>query len=720
MAVGRISGPLLKDNLLRNGVNLSFETNLLYLDVVDSRIGINTTAPQYDLDVNGTTRSTNLYATTQAQIGVTGSKFTISGNTISSDNSTINLVPNGSNPTVFSALTNIGNLSLTGNTLSSTNTNGPINITANGTGSINLNNNVLVTGNLHATGNITAEGNIILGNSPTDTIALDGEIVSNIIPNATNTYTLGSNSLAWQNVYTNTLTTTTVNATTANATTLNTSGLTITGNTVSTINANDNINFVTSGTGAVQVGNLAFSGNTITNVATNAITTFTNVTSENPTFVGTISPGTSSTFTGSISGNVLTVTSPPANSFGGSIAFNGTNEYLSLSPGFGVGGIAYTIEFFFYTTSTGTQTILGAVAGGYTLTFIGTNEVQIALQGVSSYTYAVSFSTNTWNHIAIVRNSGLLETVYINGVQTSSGARTNSINYGGSTESIGATIDGNNLFQGEISNLRVVIGTAEYDPTLTTLSVPGGQLTAVTGTAILLLAINSSNYLRDISTNQILSQGSSGTVSYSNTSPFGASGIGLDVGQIISGTSITNGTYIVSNISGTGTSASSSWTLSISYGSVISSESITSTPVVLTVSSMTYGSITIGNTISGTGVSIGTVITSQLTGSSGLAGTYYVSPIQTVSTPTTISQLTGSGYVQFTGTYGVVIPVGNTTNYPALQYTAPGMIRYNNDPTYSYVEIYNGTSWISVAGAAAGVTSTQATDIAIGVILSLG
>ena len=38
MAVGRISGPLLKANLLRNGVDLAFETDLLYLDVNNNRI----------------------------------------------------------------------------------------------------------------------------------------------------------------------------------------------------------------------------------------------------------------------------------------------------------------------------------------------------------------------------------------------------------------------------------------------------------------------------------------------------------------------------------------------------------------------------------------------------------------------------------------------------------------------------------------------------------
>ena len=62
MAVGRISGPLLKSNLVRNGIDLAFETNLLYLDVNNARLGVKTSSPQYELDVNGTTKTTNLVA----------------------------------------------------------------------------------------------------------------------------------------------------------------------------------------------------------------------------------------------------------------------------------------------------------------------------------------------------------------------------------------------------------------------------------------------------------------------------------------------------------------------------------------------------------------------------------------------------------------------------------------------------------------------------------
>ena len=69
MAIGRISGPLLKANLLREGVDLAFETNLLYLDVNNSRVGINNASPQYDLDVTGTTRTPGLQVSGSSTFG---------------------------------------------------------------------------------------------------------------------------------------------------------------------------------------------------------------------------------------------------------------------------------------------------------------------------------------------------------------------------------------------------------------------------------------------------------------------------------------------------------------------------------------------------------------------------------------------------------------------------------------------------------------------------
>jgi hypothetical protein len=308
MAVGRISGPLLKDNLLRNGVNLSFETNLLYIDVVNSRVGVKTTAPQYDLDVNGTTRSTYLYTTTQADIAT----ITVTGNTISSSSNTINFTPTGVNPTVFSGTIRVGNLSLTGNTLSSTDTNGNITIAANGTGGINLNSNVRITGNLHATGNITADGNIQLGdNQATDTVSFTGEVNSNILPSANITYNLGSASLQWNNIYAQTANVTNFNITNFTATSLSTTGspsLTIAGNTITASGTNADINFSTPGTGGVLLGNFKFYKNTITNTVSNSVTQFTQPTYS---FSGYIAPAaTAATLvSGFITGTTLTFAS---------------------------------------------------------------------------------------------------------------------------------------------------------------------------------------------------------------------------------------------------------------------------------------------------------------------------------------------------------------------------------------------------------------------------
>ena len=53
MAIGRISGPMLQSNLERQGLDLSIETDLLYFDVTNNRIGVRTAMPSYSLDVLG-------------------------------------------------------------------------------------------------------------------------------------------------------------------------------------------------------------------------------------------------------------------------------------------------------------------------------------------------------------------------------------------------------------------------------------------------------------------------------------------------------------------------------------------------------------------------------------------------------------------------------------------------------------------------------------------
>ena len=68
MAIGRISGSVLKSNLTRNGTDLAFETNLLYLDVTNSRVGIGTSEPSTALHVNGTVTASAITGLTSATI----------------------------------------------------------------------------------------------------------------------------------------------------------------------------------------------------------------------------------------------------------------------------------------------------------------------------------------------------------------------------------------------------------------------------------------------------------------------------------------------------------------------------------------------------------------------------------------------------------------------------------------------------------------------------
>ena len=206
MAVGRITGPLLKANLLRNGVDLAFETDLLYLDVNNGRVGIKTSLPDYDLDVAGTTRSTNLTATTQADLAT----FTVSGNTIASSNSVINLRPAGANPVVYQGKIVTGDLRLSTNVIETTATNQDLNINTLGTGQVNVNANLYVDGNVHVTGNLQvdgdASGTITLGDANTDNVEFKADVNSNIIPDNNETWDLGSDpgtgGKRWNTVYT--------------------------------------------------------------------------------------------------------------------------------------------------------------------------------------------------------------------------------------------------------------------------------------------------------------------------------------------------------------------------------------------------------------------------------------------------------------------------------------------------------------------------------------
>jgi hypothetical protein len=266
--LGRISGPLLADNLLRRGQNLAFETNLLYFDVVNKRIGINNTAgaTNVDLFVSSTINTTNLNVNTTSNLA----NFIISGNNIYNGLGAITIQPNQTgSPTIVAPSVSTDNLNFSTNIIQNIVTNNDINITS--TGKNVLNSNTLVTGNLEVVGNITFDGNVTLGNNSNDTVTFEAEVNSDIKPSSTLTYDLGSNTLYWSTIYTNFATPNLVNIDSFYSNDITFGSLGFANNSITTSN-NQDLNLVPNGTGRVNFSNfIKFINNTIINTTNSAV-----------------------------------------------------------------------------------------------------------------------------------------------------------------------------------------------------------------------------------------------------------------------------------------------------------------------------------------------------------------------------------------------------------------------------------------------------------------
>jgi hypothetical protein len=268
MALGRISGPLLKANLTRDGIDIAFETDLLYLDVNNLRLGVNTSTPTADIDINGTTHTTNLVVDNQVDVG----NLHITGNTISSDLSTITFSPSGAEATIYHSKLQIDSIEITNNRISTIDSNAPLEFRPNGTGTVdiysntNITGNLAVTGNINATGDITIGGNITIGDALTDTIQINASIQSDLIPQADNTYDLGSTSFRWKTAYINTVYTDNLSLST-----LDVGNLMFRDNEITTTTGQD-LYIDGNGSGGVGLGNFRIVDNVITNVSSNAVT----------------------------------------------------------------------------------------------------------------------------------------------------------------------------------------------------------------------------------------------------------------------------------------------------------------------------------------------------------------------------------------------------------------------------------------------------------------
>ena len=229
MALGRIGGGVLKDNLERNGSNLNFKntsgsTAILHLDVVNSRVGINTESPAatYSLDIPTPLVSTNLISD-NANV----QNWTLDTNRIYQNSGDINL--SGSS-NVFLAGLLTDNLRVNFNTFRSL-ADSNINLTPNGTGTVEIYSDWNSDGNIHATGDITFGGDLVLGDDDTDSVVFNSDLNSDLLPDVNDVSELGTWSKRWSNIY----------VTNLNSASLDSGGLKIDTNVIQTYASNLNL-----------------------------------------------------------------------------------------------------------------------------------------------------------------------------------------------------------------------------------------------------------------------------------------------------------------------------------------------------------------------------------------------------------------------------------------------------------------------------------------------
>lgn len=251
MAIGRIAGQMLYSNLERQGVDLAFDSNLIYLDVNNRRVGIKSTNPQHTLDINGNVNATNYFGISVfANTLVANTNATIASNTTISSTqvnvkattsstsyytgavvvaggvgvdgnlnvrgyvNTSNLFVNGGNLTNV----NIGNITFVGTTIGTTYPNNSITLDPTGTGYVVIASNVSST--TYQNGALVVDGGV----------GIAGNLNVNGTANLTSLIVAG-----------------------ATFTNVNLGNITISDTTITTVNTNDDIVIQPTGSGLVLI-----------------------------------------------------------------------------------------------------------------------------------------------------------------------------------------------------------------------------------------------------------------------------------------------------------------------------------------------------------------------------------------------------------------------------------------------------------------------------------
>lgn len=158
--------------------------------------------------------------------------------------------------------------------------------------------------------------------------------------------------------------------------------------------------------------------------------------------------------------------------------FNGTSSYLGSNVAYAdlaFGSLDFTIEAFIYPTAFGSpRTLLDtrqtASGSGLAISTDASGKLYLYCNGVSSGIASKAVKLNVWSHIAVVRISGMMMMIFVNGECVLQW--TNAVNLAQGYLTIGSVIDfrdssASYKYAGYIDQVRVTKGVARYSGVFT-------------------------------------------------------------------------------------------------------------------------------------------------------------------------------------------------------------------------------------------------------------
>jgi len=152
-----------------------------------------------------------------------------------------------------------------------------------------------------------------------------------------------------------------------------------------------------------------------------------------------------------------------------SALFDGSGDYLSTSISGGLGSGAFTLEFWFYRTSSSGM-LFNSRSGGSGadgVDVFADGRVSTASLWIFGDSAVTSIQNNTWTHFAVTRDGSNVMRRFFDGTQVGS-STTVTNNFNNATTQIGGSTTLNpGSLNGNLDDIRITIGVARYTANFT-------------------------------------------------------------------------------------------------------------------------------------------------------------------------------------------------------------------------------------------------------------